>query len=113
MAKVIRDRPTELAGVAMTCLIDVQGTEQVNFFLRHTRSDSQATQLVKIAVAWAQHQSGWHESILTYVKNIFPHFEARCQLLLDVLQRNNNSRCYLSQQKTIRSSHAKWYQVIV
>eukprot|EP00957_Ditylum_brightwellii_P072424 5503872-Ditylum_brightwellii.AAC.1 len=28
MAKVIRDRPAELAGAAMTCLIDVQGTEQ-------------------------------------------------------------------------------------
>ena len=29
MAKVIRDGPAELAGASMTCLIDVQGTEQV------------------------------------------------------------------------------------
>eukprot|EP00957_Ditylum_brightwellii_P148442 11301535-Ditylum_brightwellii.AAC.1 len=28
IAKVIRDGPAELAGPAMTCLIDVQGTEQ-------------------------------------------------------------------------------------
>eukprot|EP00957_Ditylum_brightwellii_P020563 1550265-Ditylum_brightwellii.AAC.1 len=57
MAKAIRDGPAELAGTAMTRLIDVQGTEQEKN-LRHNRSDSQATQLVKIAVAWAQHQCG-------------------------------------------------------
>eukprot|EP00957_Ditylum_brightwellii_P204224 15338240-Ditylum_brightwellii.AAC.1 len=84
MAKVIRDGPTELAGAAMTHLIGVQGKEQVNFFLRHTQSDSQATQLAKITVAWAQHQCGWHESILTNVKTVFPHFEAH---LLKSLQR--------------------------
>eukprot|EP00957_Ditylum_brightwellii_P184757 14072023-Ditylum_brightwellii.AAC.1 len=55
MAKVIRDGPAELAGDVMTRLIDVQGTEQVKNFLRHIRSDSQAAQLVKIVVAWAQH----------------------------------------------------------
>eukprot|EP00957_Ditylum_brightwellii_P096751 7368441-Ditylum_brightwellii.AAC.1 len=30
MATAIRDRPVELAGAAMTCLIEVQGTEQTN-----------------------------------------------------------------------------------
>eukprot|EP00957_Ditylum_brightwellii_P162588 12380551-Ditylum_brightwellii.AAC.1 len=60
MAKVIRDGLAELAGAVMTCLIDFQGTEQVKNFLRHIRSDSQTTKLVKIAVAWAQHQCGWH-----------------------------------------------------
>eukprot|EP00957_Ditylum_brightwellii_P164774 12545633-Ditylum_brightwellii.AAC.1 len=60
MAKVIIDGPVELAGAATTRLIDVQGTEQVKNFLRHIWTDSQATQLVKIAVAWAQHQCGWH-----------------------------------------------------
>eukprot|EP00957_Ditylum_brightwellii_P162012 12334541-Ditylum_brightwellii.AAC.1 len=77
MAKVIRDGPVELAGAAMTYLIDVQGTEQVKNFLIHIRSDSQATQLVKIAVAWAQNQCGWHESILTNVTTVLPHFKAR------------------------------------
>eukprot|EP00957_Ditylum_brightwellii_P104413 7952455-Ditylum_brightwellii.AAC.1 len=52
MAKVIRNGPAELAGAAMTCLIDVQGREQ------------------------AQHQCGWHESILIDVNTVFPHFEA-------------------------------------
>eukprot|EP00957_Ditylum_brightwellii_P164625 12534175-Ditylum_brightwellii.AAC.1 len=65
MAKVIREGPAELAGAAMTRLIDVQGMEQVKNFLRHIWLDSQATQLVKIVVVWAQHQCGWHESILT------------------------------------------------
>eukprot|EP00957_Ditylum_brightwellii_P014609 1100866-Ditylum_brightwellii.AAC.1 len=62
MAKVIRDGPIELAGAAMTRLIDVQ--------------DSQATPLAKIAVAWAQQQCGWHELILTDMKTVFPHFKA-------------------------------------
>eukprot|EP00957_Ditylum_brightwellii_P000756 59851-Ditylum_brightwellii.AAC.1 len=61
----------------MTHLIDVQGTEQVKNFLGHIRSDIQATQLVKIAVVWAQHQCGWHESILTNVTTVLPHFGAR------------------------------------
>eukprot|EP00957_Ditylum_brightwellii_P168337 12814422-Ditylum_brightwellii.AAC.1 len=76
MAKVIRDGPADLAGAAMTCLTNVQGTEQVKNFLRHIRSDSQATQLVKIAVTWAQHQCGWHESILIDVITVLPHFKA-------------------------------------
>eukprot|EP00957_Ditylum_brightwellii_P084084 6392862-Ditylum_brightwellii.AAC.1 len=76
MAKVIRDGPTKLAGAAMTRLIDVQGTEQVKNFLRHIWSDIQATQLVKIAVVWAQPQCGWHKSILTDVTTVLPHFKA-------------------------------------
>eukprot|EP00957_Ditylum_brightwellii_P042444 3214104-Ditylum_brightwellii.AAC.1 len=77
MAKVIRDGQAELAGAGMTPLIDVQGIEQVKIFIRHIRSDSQATKLVKIAVAWAQHQCGWHELILTDVNTVLPHFEVR------------------------------------
>eukprot|EP00957_Ditylum_brightwellii_P117511 8962391-Ditylum_brightwellii.AAC.1 len=65
MARVIRDGLAELAVATMIGLIDIQGTEQVKNFLRHIRPDSQATQLVKIVVTWAQHQCGWHESILT------------------------------------------------
>eukprot|EP00957_Ditylum_brightwellii_P133851 10206176-Ditylum_brightwellii.AAC.1 len=76
MTKAIRDGLAELAGAAMTHLIGIQGTEQVKMFLKYTRSDSQATQLVKIAVAWAQYQYGWHESILTNVTTVLPHFEA-------------------------------------
>eukprot|EP00957_Ditylum_brightwellii_P179265 13656237-Ditylum_brightwellii.AAC.1 len=76
MAKVIKDGLAELAGAAMTRLIDVQCTEQVKNFLRHIRSDSQATLLVKIGVAWAQHQCGWHEPIMINVITILPHFEA-------------------------------------
>eukprot|EP00957_Ditylum_brightwellii_P037377 2828827-Ditylum_brightwellii.AAC.1 len=77
MAKVIRDGLAELAGAAMTRLIDVQGAEQIKNFLSHIRSDSQVTQQVKIAVAWAQHQCGWHESILIDVNTVLPCFEAR------------------------------------
>eukprot|EP00957_Ditylum_brightwellii_P075635 5748162-Ditylum_brightwellii.AAC.1 len=40
MTKAIRYGPAELAGTAMTCLVDIQGTEQIKKILRHTRSDS-------------------------------------------------------------------------
>eukprot|EP00957_Ditylum_brightwellii_P098935 7536865-Ditylum_brightwellii.AAC.1 len=42
MAKVICDGPESIAGVSITHLIDIQGSEQVRNFLQHRRSDSQA-----------------------------------------------------------------------
>eukprot|EP00957_Ditylum_brightwellii_P011307 855205-Ditylum_brightwellii.AAC.2 len=77
MAKAIRDGLAELAGAAMTH----SRYETSKKILRHTRPDSQATQLVKIAVEWAQQQCRWHESVLTNVRTVFPHFEA-CGLKL-------------------------------
>eukprot|EP00957_Ditylum_brightwellii_P005511 421836-Ditylum_brightwellii.AAC.1 len=78
MAKVIRDGPESIAVVSVTRLIDVQGSKQVKNFLQHMRSaDSQAQNLLVIACSWAQHQCGWHTSILEDVSSSLPHFEAQ------------------------------------
>eukprot|EP00957_Ditylum_brightwellii_P030064 2275857-Ditylum_brightwellii.AAC.1 len=77
MAKVIRDGPESTAGVSITRLIDIQGSKQVKHFLRHMRPDSPAQKLLVIACSWAQHQCGWHISILEDVSGCLPHFEAR------------------------------------
>eukprot|EP00957_Ditylum_brightwellii_P142067 10823637-Ditylum_brightwellii.AAC.1 len=64
MAKVIRDGPELIAGIAITRLTDVQGSEQVKNFLCHMGSNSQAQKLLVIACIWAQHQCRWNTSIL-------------------------------------------------
>eukprot|EP00957_Ditylum_brightwellii_P000264 20429-Ditylum_brightwellii.AAC.1 len=76
MAKVIRDGPESIAGVSITRLIDIQGSEQVKNFLHHMRSESQAQKLLFVACSWAQHQCGWHTLILEDVVSRLPHFEA-------------------------------------
>ena len=77
MAKVIRGSPKSTAGVSITPLIGIQGSEQVKNFLRHMQSDSQAQKLLVIACSWTQHQCGWHTSILEDVGSCLPHFEAQ------------------------------------
>eukprot|EP00957_Ditylum_brightwellii_P137407 10476171-Ditylum_brightwellii.AAC.1 len=62
MAKIIRDGPESIAGVSVTRLIDVQGSEQVK---------------IAIACSWAQHQCRWNKSILEDVSSCLPQFEAR------------------------------------
>eukprot|EP00957_Ditylum_brightwellii_P157860 12015782-Ditylum_brightwellii.AAC.1 len=64
MAKAIRDGPESIAGISVTRLSDVQGSEQVKNLLRHMQSNSQAQKLLVIACSWAQHQCKWNKSIL-------------------------------------------------
>eukprot|EP00957_Ditylum_brightwellii_P094329 7182424-Ditylum_brightwellii.AAC.1 len=77
MAKVIRDGPELIAGVAVTRLIDVQGSEQVKNFLHRMRSNSQAQKLLVIACSWAQHQYRWNTYILEDVNSHLSQFEAQ------------------------------------
>eukprot|EP00957_Ditylum_brightwellii_P040726 3082589-Ditylum_brightwellii.AAC.1 len=56
MAKVIRDGPESIAGISVTRLIDVQGSEQKKNFLCHMR---------------------WNKSILEDVTSRLPQFEAQ------------------------------------
>eukprot|EP00957_Ditylum_brightwellii_P032406 2455549-Ditylum_brightwellii.AAC.1 len=75
MVKVIRDEPYDLAGAAFTTLVHVQGTEQIKNFLQHSWSDNSTSWLLRILLSWAQHQTGWQESILQEVDTPLSHFE--------------------------------------
>eukprot|EP00957_Ditylum_brightwellii_P057884 4388689-Ditylum_brightwellii.AAC.1 len=77
MAKVIHDGPYKLAGAVFTTLVHVQGMEQIKNFMRHSRSDSNTSKLLRILLSWSQHHTGWHSSILLDVDSPLPHFEAR------------------------------------
>eukprot|EP00957_Ditylum_brightwellii_P152347 11597859-Ditylum_brightwellii.AAC.1 len=77
MAKEVRDGPESIAGVSVTILFDVQGSEQVKTFLHCMRSNSQAQTLLVITCSWVQHQCGWNKSILEDVSSCLPQFEAR------------------------------------
>eukprot|EP00957_Ditylum_brightwellii_P132102 10071623-Ditylum_brightwellii.AAC.1 len=91
MAKVIRDGPESIVGVAVTRLIDVQGSELVKNFLCCMRSNSQAQKLLVITCSWAQHQCRWNKLILEDVISCLLQFEA-CWLkaLRQYLNRSNS-----------------------
>ena len=59
------------------------------------RSDSQAQKLLIIACSWAQHQYGWHKSILDNVGSRLPHFEARWLKALQRYLHRSNSQLEL------------------
>ena len=59
------------------------------------RSDSQAQKLLIIACSWAQHQCGWHKSILDDVGSRIPHFEAQWLKALQRYLHRSNSQLEL------------------
>eukprot|EP00957_Ditylum_brightwellii_P035096 2660865-Ditylum_brightwellii.AAC.1 len=100
MDKVILDSPYDLTGAAFTTLVHLQGVEQIKNFLRHLWSDSNTSWLLRILIGWAQHQTGWHESILHKVETPHPHFEAKwikslCKYLVKIPATIEIDNCYV------------------
>eukprot|EP00957_Ditylum_brightwellii_P059448 4513084-Ditylum_brightwellii.AAC.1 len=77
MAYAIQDEPSHLGGCEFTPLYHMQGSSQIQNFLRHYRTQSDTKKLLQIAVAWAQHQSGMSEPILWDTTSPLPHIEAK------------------------------------
>ena len=69
--------PLELGGANFRPLYVMQGTGQVQLFVRHWRLNSEAGKLLKIAVAWFQQQVGTSFSILDNVSIALPHLESK------------------------------------
>eukprot|EP00957_Ditylum_brightwellii_P183400 13970454-Ditylum_brightwellii.AAC.1 len=76
MAYVIRDGPSHLGGSEFTPLYHLQGIQQIQNFIRHLRTPSEAQRLLHTALAWMQHQSGWETSLLKDTTFTLQHVES-------------------------------------
>ena len=69
--------PLELGGANFRPLYVQQGVGQVLLFLKHWRLQSAAGNLLKVALAWFQQQTGVSYSILATVTTPLPHLESK------------------------------------
>eukprot|EP00957_Ditylum_brightwellii_P043758 3318018-Ditylum_brightwellii.AAC.1 len=77
MAYAIRDSPSQYGEAEFTPLYHIQGIQQTENFLTHYCAVSDTQTLLQVAVAWVQHQSGWHKLILQDTTTVLPHVEAK------------------------------------
>ena len=69
--------PAHLGGANFRSLYSVQGVGQVTTLVKFWRSPSQAGQLLRIAVAWAQYAAGISTPIFEDTSSSLPHVEAK------------------------------------
>eukprot|EP00957_Ditylum_brightwellii_P098096 7473502-Ditylum_brightwellii.AAC.1 len=77
MAYTIRDSPSQYGGAEFTPLYLVQGIQQIENFLRYYCAALDTQTVLQNAIAWVQHQSGWHRLILQDTTTALPNVEVR------------------------------------
>ncbi len=77
MASALLYAPTYCAGGGFVHFYTLQGEGQIKNFLKHWRTDSLISQMLKINVAWAQWQSGISHEILYDTQTPLHHLECR------------------------------------
>ena len=69
--------PREYAGAGFVHWATVQGEGQVRHFLKHWRSNTVVSKMLRITVSWAQWQAGVSYSILTKVDDKLSYMDSR------------------------------------
>jgi ribonuclease HI len=69
--------PIEYGGARFHHLYHKQGTQQIEYFLRHWRLQSEVGKMLKCTIAWAQLNVGVSYSILANTVPMLPHFESK------------------------------------
>ena len=69
--------PITFGGARFHHLYDRQGTQQVAYFLRHWRAQTEVVKMLKCAIAWAQLNAEVSYPHLAQTSTIFPHFESK------------------------------------
>ena len=69
--------PKQYGGAGFVRWYTLQGEGQITNFIKHWRTDTQVSQLLRIALSWAQWQAGTGKSILIDTRTPLPHLECR------------------------------------
>ena len=77
VATQLRYAPLSYAGCGFIRWSTMQGEGQVTLFLKHWRTDTMVSRVLRIALAWSQWQSGLSKSILQDTLTKLPHLESR------------------------------------
>lgn len=73
----LRYAPTHHAGCGFVRWKTLQGEGQITLFLKHWRTNTIISRILRIALAWRQWQSGISASILSDTKTPLPHLSSR------------------------------------
>jgi hypothetical protein len=65
--------PSSLGGLDMCPLYEEQGASKIQHFLKHWRSQSEVSNLLRIMMSWTQKYSGVGSPILQYPNRVLPH----------------------------------------
>jgi hypothetical protein len=74
--------PRDYAGAGFVRWATIQGEGQIQHFIKHWRTESVVSKMLRINLSWAQWQSGQSSSILWDVTSPLPHVEGRWILSL-------------------------------
>lgn len=69
--------PLEFAGAGFLHWYTIQGEGQITHFIKHWRTNTDVSKMLRVAVSWAQWQAGTEASILFHVDTPLPHLESR------------------------------------
>jgi ribonuclease HI len=87
--------PIILGGGGFIHWEDIQGIGQIIHFIKHWRADTQATNILRIAVAWTQFQAGTQKSILRETESPLKYVEVRWIMSLRQALRKARSKLQL------------------
>lgn len=90
-SKSIRYGSPSFAGIGIKCLYLEQGISCIYQFLRHWRSNTQLSKLLRITVTWCQSSLGTSIPFLQDMEQDLPHFESKWLKNIRAFLRHCNS----------------------
>jgi hypothetical protein len=99
-ASAILYAPTSYAGGGFVHWYTLQGEGQIQQFLKHWRTNTMISRMLRIDLAWSQWQSGLSRPILTATSTPLPHLECRWLRSLRTFLHYSNSHLHVHQPFT-------------
>ena len=100
-ATALRYTPTTYAGCGLTRWATLQGEGQIGLFLKHWRTTTMISHVLRIAISWSQWQAGIPKSILKDTTTPTPHLESRWMTSLRRFLAKINASIHLDHPKTV------------
>jgi hypothetical protein len=100
-AIALRYTPTTYAGCGLTRWSTLQGEGQIGLFLKHWRTTTIISHVLRIAISWSQWQAGLPKSILKDTTTPTPHLESRWMTSLRTFLAKINASLHLDHSKTV------------
>jgi hypothetical protein len=92
--------PTSYAGGGFVHWYTLQGEVQIQQILKHLRTNTMISRMLRINLAWSQWQSGLSQSILTETATPIPHLECRWLRSLRIFLQHSKSQLHVHQPFT-------------
>lgn len=111
MSKAVLYAPAQFGGAALRDFSVLQGSAQIQVFVKYWRSHTQLGILIKIMAQWVQQSIGMSKFFLTDVDTPIPHLEADWVRTLRAFLQDNQMHVVLSDQSEIITPIARQHDV--